>query len=83
MEDRLGLSGHRCPGCGTSLPEWRPVCEKCAERNRRQEEEAWEEWQDDLARAAEEEMTEVVPEHPGPDAGAEGKTRRGDVHEKA
>jgi len=82
MEDRLGLGGHRCPGCGTSLPDWDPVCDKCAERNRREETEAWL-----LERDIERELGDwMLAEHPGrpvrPVRGIS-KARRGDGHEKA
>lgn len=82
MEDILGLKGHRCLGCGVSLPEWQPVCDCCAGRNRREEADGWR-----LDRETERGLSRrLIAGHPGRMgflAGALQRTRRGDEHEKA
>jgi hypothetical protein len=74
---------HRCPGChAVVLPNWEPVCDACAERNRREETEAWLQ-ERDIERELGDRM---LAEHPGrPVRPVQGvrKARRGDAHEKA
>jgi hypothetical protein len=82
MKDRLGLIGHRCPGCGVSLPEWEPVCHACAERNRREETEAWL-LERGIARELDDRMLAEHPGRPVRPVRGNSKARRGDGHEKA
>jgi len=82
MEDIFGRKWHLCPGCReVVLPDWDPVCGLCAERNWREENDAWLEQQ-----AIEAERGErITAGHPGrPDFGARALRRalRGDRHEK-
>ena len=71
---------HRCPGCGAALlPDWDPVCDACAERNRREETEAWLQ-----ERAIDRELGDrMLAGHPGRPVQGVRKTTRGDGHEKA
>jgi len=83
MDEVTGGKVHRCPGCGAVLlPDWDPVCDACAERNRREETEAWL-----LERDIDRELGgRMLAEHSGrpvrPVRGIS-KARRGDEHEKA